>query len=387
MPTPAVAHLTVDMRADAGIVISASHNPYDDNGVKVFGSDGFKLPDEAEAEIEKLVFQKDGLANANGKIGRADRQEDARGRYVVFAKRTFPQDLTLDGLKVVVDAANGAAYRVAPMVLAELGANVTAIGVKPNGININRECGAMYPDAVRAEVIHRGAHMGIALDGDADRVILVDEKGQVVDGDAVMSMCAARMLEDGSTQEGGRRDRDEYLGLERALEALGCKLVQTRVGDRYVVEEMRRGGYNLGGEQSGHLVFLDHASTGDGTVAACRCSRSCSARASPCPSSPARALERVPQVLHNVTLRIAKAARAPCARLAALQIKVAPRPPRQGRSRARAMERHRAEAPHHARGTERKEAPRARVGAQSRRPRRPRLAHHCLRSFEALPSI
>ncbi len=302
VPTPAVAHLTVDMRADAGIVISASHNPYEDNGVKVFGSDGFKLADDDEAEIERLV-QDDTLLTATGKIGRAEKQEDARGRYVVFAKRTFPQDLTLDGLRVVVDAAHGAAYRVAPMVLAELGANVTAIGVKPNGTNINRECGAMHPDHVRAEVVHRGANMGIALDGDADRVILVDEKGQVVDGDAVMSMCAARMM-----QEGTLRKKTvvatvmSNLGLERALHAIDAKLLRTQVGDRYVVEAMRSGGYNLGGEQSGHLVFLDHASTGDGMVAALQVLAVMLRTQKPLSELAARALERVPQVLHNVTL-------------------------------------------------------------------------------------
>ena len=303
VPTPAVAHLTVDMRVDAGIVISASHNPYDDNGVKIFGSDGFKLKDEAEHEIEHLVLHEDGPLKGRSKIGRAEKQEDARGRYVVFAKRTFPQQLTLDGIKVVVDAAHGAAYRVAPMVLAELGANVTAIGVKPNGMNINRECGAMHPDAVRAEVIHRGAHMGIALDGDADRVILVDEKGQVVDGDAVMSMCAARMLEDGTLRKNTVvATVMSNLGLERALDAIGCKLVRTQVGDRYVVDAMRKGGYNLGGEQSGHLVFLDHASTGDGTVAALQVLAVMLRAGKPLSELARNALERVPQVLHNVTL-------------------------------------------------------------------------------------
>ncbi len=303
VPTPAVAHLTVDMRADAGIVISASHNPYDDNGVKVFGADGFKLPDEAEDEIEKLALA-DGLGPKHGmSIGRAEKQEDARGRYVVFAKRTFPQDLTLDGLRVVVDAAHGAAYRVAPMVFAELGANVTAIGVKPNGTNINKDCGAMHPDHVRAEVVRRGAHMGIALDGDADRLILVDEKGQIVDGDAVMSMCAARMLEEGTLKKRTVvATVMSNLGLERALEAVGAKLVRTQVGDRYVVEAMRKGGFNLGGEQSGHLVFLDHASTGDGTVAALQVLAVMLRAQKPLSELAARALERVPQVLHNVTL-------------------------------------------------------------------------------------
>ncbi len=304
IPTPAVAHLTVDMRVDAGIVISASHNPYDDNGVKIFGADGFKLPDSVEREIEKLAHD-DGLLRAGSgpTIGRAEKQEDARGRYVVFAKRTFPQDLTLDGLRVVVDAAHGAAYRVAPMVLAELGANVTAIGVKPSGTNINRDCGAMHPDHVRAEVIHRGANMGIALDGDADRVILVDEKGQVVDGDAVMSMCATHMLEEGTlAKKTVVATVMSNLGLERALDAAGARLVRTQVGDRHVVEAMRKGGYNLGGEQSGHLVFLDHASTGDGTVAALQVLAVMLRTGKPLSELARRALDRVPQLLHNVTL-------------------------------------------------------------------------------------
>jgi phosphoglucosamine mutase len=309
VPTPAVAHLTVDMRADAGIVISASHNPYDDNGVKVFGADGFKLADDVEEEIEKLAdgpkgaWRTDGLLATGPGIGRAEKQEDARGRYVVFAKRTFPQDLTLDGIRVVVDAAHGAAYRVAPMVLAELGAKVTAIGVKPNGTNINRECGAMHPDNVRAEVVRRGAQMGIALDGDADRVILVDEKGQIVDGDAVMSMCAARMIAEGTLKKRTVvATVMSNLGLERALAGLGAELVRTQVGDRYVVEVMRKGGYNLGGEQSGHLVFLDHASTGDGTVAALQVLAVMLRSQKPLSELAAAALERVPQVLHNVTL-------------------------------------------------------------------------------------
>jgi phosphoglucosamine mutase len=302
VPTPAVAHLTVDMRADAGIVISASHNPYDDNGVKVFGSDGFKLPDSAEEEIERIIQSDKPLRTGPG-IGRAEKQEDARGRYVVFAKRTFPQDLALDGVRVVVDAAHGAAYKVAPMVFAELGANVTAIGVKPNGTNINRDCGAMHPDHVRAEVVKRGAQIGIALDGDADRVILVDEKGQVVDGDAVMSMCAGRMIEEGTLKKKTVvATVMSNLGLERALEARGAKLVRTAVGDRYVVDAMRKGGFNLGGEQSGHLVFLDHASTGDGTVAALQVLAVMLRSGKPLSELASAALERVPQVLHNVTL-------------------------------------------------------------------------------------
>ena len=202
IPTPAVAHLTVSMRADAGIVISASHNPYADNGIKVFGGDGFKLPDEAEAEIEALIEDAEALGprKTGPGIGKAQKLEDARGRYVAFAKATFPRDLSLDGVRVVIDAAHGAAYVVAPLVLQELGASVHAIGVKPNGVNINRDSGALHPDNARAEVVRRGAQIGIALDGDADRVIVIDEKGQIVDGDAVMAMCAIRMMRDKELQ-------------------------------------------------------------------------------------------------------------------------------------------------------------------------------------------
>ncbi|MGD0676016.1 MAG: phosphoglucosamine mutase [Polyangiaceae bacterium] len=305
MPTPAIAQLTVSMRADAGIVISASHNPYQDNGIKIFGSDGFKLPDEAEGEIERLLEDDEllGTRSTGPGIGRAEKLEDARGRYVVFLKQTFPRDLSLDGVRVVVDAAHGAAYRVAPLVLQELGAHVTAIGVKPNGVNINKDAGALHPEHVRSEVVKRGAAIGIALDGDADRVIVVDEKGQIVDGDQVLAMCASRMVSD------GRLKRNTVvatvmsnLGLERALARTGARLLRTQVGDRYVVEAMRAGGYNLGGEQSGHLVFLDHASTGDGMLGALqvlalmlRTGKSVSALAED-------AMQRVPQVLENVTL-------------------------------------------------------------------------------------
>jgi phosphoglucosamine mutase len=305
IPTPAVAHLTVSMRADAGIVISASHNPYADNGIKVFGRDGFKLPDEAEAEIERLTEDESRLGprRTGRAIGRAEKLEDARGRYVVFVKNTFPRDLSLDGVRVVIDAAHGAAYRVAPLVFQELGAKVTAIGVKPNGVNINREAGALHPEAVRAEVIRKGAQIGIALDGDADRVIIVDQKGQLVDGDVVMAMCAARMIRDGELRNATLvATVMSNIGLERAVEKLGARLLRTPVGDRYVVEAMRQGGYNLGGEQSGHLIFLDHASTGDGIIGAlqvlalmARTGRSLSELAG-------AAMERVPQVLENVRL-------------------------------------------------------------------------------------
>jgi phosphoglucosamine mutase len=305
MPTPAVAHLTMSMRADAGIVISASHNPYQDNGIKVFGADGFKLPDAAESEIERLMENERllGKRSTGPGIGRAEKLEDARGRYVVFLKQTFPADLSLDGVRVVVDAAHGAAYRVAPMVLQELGAQVTAVGVKPNGVNINKDAGALHPDHVRAEVVKRAAAIGIALDGDADRLILVDEKGQIVDGDQILGMCGARMAADGTLKKKTVvATVMSNLGLERALAGAGAKLVRTQVGDRYVVEAMRAGGYNLGGEQSGHLVFLDHATTGDGVLGALQVLALMLRTGKPLSELAERAMQRLPQVLENVTL-------------------------------------------------------------------------------------
>jgi phosphoglucosamine mutase len=322
IPTPAVAHLTVSMRADAGVVISASHNPYDDNGIKIFGGDGFKLPDAAEEEIEALVRDPSllGERRTGPGIGRAAKLEDSRGRYVAFVKNTFPRDLTLDGVRVVVDAAHGAAYVVAPLVFTELGARVHALGVRPNGTNINREAGALHPDHARAEVVRRGAEIGIALDGDADRVTVIDEKGQVVDGDAVMAMCAARMKREGELRKATVvATVMSNLGLERALDAQGIRLVRTPVGDRYVVEEMRRGGFNLGGEQSGHLIFLDHTSTGDGLIAALQVLALVIRTGKPVSELAREAMERVPQVLENVTLP----GRRPLEEMAALQALVA----------------------------------------------------------------
>jgi phosphoglucosamine mutase len=305
MPTPAIAHLTVSMRADAGIVISASHNPYQDNGIKIFGSDGFKLPDDAESEIERLMENHEllGKRSTGPGIGRAEKLEDARGRYVVFLKQTFPSDLSLDGVRVVVDAAHGAAYRVAPLVLQELGAHVTAIGVKPNGVNINKDCGALFPQYVRSEVAKRGAAIGIALDGDADRLIVVDEKGQSVDGDQLLAMCARQMVSDGSLKRKTVvATVMSNLGLQHALTRLGAMLVRTQVGDRYVVEAMRNGGYNLGGEQSGHLIFLDHASTGDGILAALQVLALMLRTGKPLSELAGESMQRVPQVLENVIL-------------------------------------------------------------------------------------
>ena len=304
IPTPAVAQLTQSMRADAGIVISASHNPFDDNGIKIFGPDGYKLPDSEEAEIERLMDSHDlDEARVTGAaIGSAVKLDDARGRYVVFCKNTFPTSLTLDGVKLVVDAAHGAAYRVAPAVFNELGAHVIALGVKPNGKNINRDSGAMHPEHVKAEVLKKGAALGIALDGDADRVIMVDERGEVIDGDAIMAMCALRMLRLGKLpKKTVVTTVMSNLGLERALHAQGGRVIRTAVGDRYVVEEMRRGGYTFGGEQSGHLIFLDHATTGDGIVAALQVLALIVEEGKPLSELASKAMERVPQVLENAT--------------------------------------------------------------------------------------
>jgi phosphoglucosamine mutase len=304
IPTPAVANLTQSMRADAGVVISASHNAFADNGIKIFGPDGFKLPDVEEAEIERLMFD-DKLAKndfTGARIGRAERLDDATGRYIVYAKSTFPRELTLDGIRVVVDAAHGAAYRVAPAVFSELGADVSCLGCRPNGRNINKDCGALHPEHVVNEVIKRRAHLGIALDGDADRVIFVDEHGQIVDGDAVMALVGTRLL--GAGRLAGNTlvaTVMSNMGLERALSASGGRLARTAVGDRYVVEEMRKSGLSFGGEQSGHLIFLDHATTGDGCVAALQVLGIMVREGKPL-SELAKVMERVPQVLESVKL-------------------------------------------------------------------------------------
>jgi phosphoglucosamine mutase len=268
VPTPAVAMLARSMRADLGVMISASHNPYIDNGIKLFGPDGYKLSDEDELEIEALIERGPKLVPP-AEIGRARKIEDARGRYIHFAKSTFPEEHSLDGLKIVVDCANGAAYQVAPSALWELGADVVSIGVSPNGLNINEGCGSTAPQALQQRVVEEGAHIGIALDGDADRLIVVDEKGKVVDGDQLMALIALSWARRGLLRGGAVvATVMSNLGLERHLEANGLGLVRAKVGDRYVLEEMRRGGYNVGGEQSGHIILTDHATTGDGLVAA-----------------------------------------------------------------------------------------------------------------------
>jgi phosphoglucosamine mutase len=268
VPTPAVAMLARSMRADLGVMISASHNPYIDNGIKLFGPDGYKLSDEDELEIEALIERGPKLVPP-AEIGRARKIEDARGRYIHFAKSTFPEEHSLDGIKIVVDCANGAAYQVAPSALWELGAEVVSIGVSPNGLNINEGCGSTAPQALQQRVVEEGAHIGIALDGDADRLIVVDEKGKVVDGDQLMALIALSWARRGLLRGGAVvATVMSNLGLERHLQANGVGLVRAKVGDRYVLEEMRRGGYNVGGEQSGHIILTDHATTGDGLVAA-----------------------------------------------------------------------------------------------------------------------
>ena len=271
LPTPAISQLTVSMRADAGAVISASHNPYEDNGIKFFSADGFKLPDEVEADIEDLIANDKlhHLRPVATSIGKAFRIDDAAGRYIVYAKGCFPKHLTLDGLTIVVDCAHGAAYRVAPAVLEELGAKVIVVGNTPDGRNINRGFGALHPETMCKIVKKTGAHIGIALDGDADRVIISDEKGNVVDGDAVMAICGLDLLKRKALPKRTVvATVMSNMGLDQAIEKAGGRVVRTRVGDRYVVEEMRRSGYAFGGEQSGHLIFLQNATTGDGTVAA-----------------------------------------------------------------------------------------------------------------------
>lgn len=301
MPTPAVAMLTRSMRADVGIMISASHNPFEDNGIKLFGPDGYKLSDEIETKIEKLI---DGelpikLSKPDA-LGRAKRVDDVMARYIEFAKMTLPRNLSLDGLRIVVDCANGAAYKVAPEALWELGAEVFSIGCEPDGFNINRRVGSTAPEALVAKVREMRADIGIALDGDADRVLIVDERGHVVDGDQLMAAVAEYWNEDGRLKQPGIvATLMSNLGLERYLASLGLSLARTAVGDRYVLEHMRQHGYNLGGEQSGHIILSDYVTTGDGLVAALQVLALVRRRGRPV-SEVCRRFEPVPQVLKNV---------------------------------------------------------------------------------------
>ncbi|BCS54508.1 phosphoglucosamine mutase [Geobacter sp. SVR] len=271
LPTPGIANITSSMRADAGVVISASHNPFQDNGIKFFSADGFKLPDEIELKIEKLIETNhiDSLRPTATEVGKAFRIDDAAGRYIVFLKNTFPQDMDLSGMKIVLDCANGAAYKVAPAVFRELGAEVVTLGVSPDGTNINAGCGSLHPEIISEAVKEHRADIGIALDGDADRVIVCDEFGKEVDGDHIMAICATDMLKRKVLKKKTLVTTVmSNMGLDIAIRNAGGKIVKTAVGDRYVVEEMRREGYNLGGEQSGHMIFLDHNTTGDGILSA-----------------------------------------------------------------------------------------------------------------------
>ena len=304
LPTPGIANITSSMRADAGVVISASHNAFEDNGIKFFSRDGFKLPDEMELMMEELIFSKriDSLRPTAREVGKAYRIDDAAGRYTVFLKSAFPKDLDLSGLKIVLDCANGAAYKVAPAVFEELGAEVISIGVKPNGTNINAQCGSLHPEVMSEAVKLNGADLGIALDGDADRVIFVDEYGNVVDGDRIMAICATDMIKQGTLKHNTLvATVMSNMGLDIAMKRAGGEIVKTAVGDRYVVEEMLKGGYNLGGEQSGHMIFLDHNTTGDGVLSALQV-LAIMQRHSKRLSELALVMHSLPQVLVNVRL-------------------------------------------------------------------------------------
>ncbi len=304
LPTPGIAFITTSMRADAGVVISASHNPFQDNGIKIFSADGYKLPDELEADIEDLIFSQKmaALRPVADEIGKASRIDDATGRYIVALKNTFPRDYVLDDFHIVLDCAHGATYKVAPPVFAELGARVTCIGCEPDGKNINHECGALHPEVMAEKVRQLGADIGLALDGDGDRLIVCDEHGVIVDGDHIMAICASELMH-------RRKLKKKTLvatvmsnmGLEQAMRAMGGQMVRTQVGDRYVVETMRAKGYNFGGEQSGHLVFLDHNTTGDGILAGLQLLAIMIKKNKPL-SELATIMATFPQVLENVRM-------------------------------------------------------------------------------------
>jgi phosphoglucosamine mutase len=321
VPTPALAFLTRDMRCNAGVMITASHNPYQDNGIKFFAADGFKLPDADELRIEELIASGEvsKAIVAPDDIGQAQRIEDARGRYIVYLKNTFPRDLTLKGLRIVIDCANGAGYRVGPMVLRELGAEIIELGCEPNGRNINDSCGSLYPEHTAAMVCDLGADIGIALDGDADRLVVIDERGEIFDGDMLMWLCARDLHQRGALAHNTVvATVMSNLGLERALNSIGVELKRAAVGDRYVVEEMRRGGYNLGGEQSGHILFLDDSTTGDGIMSALQI-LALIARSGKKLSDLNEGFERFPQI----TVNIAVAEKKPLEDLPAFQEAVA----------------------------------------------------------------
>jgi phosphoglucosamine mutase len=305
LPTPGIAFITTSMRANAGVVISASHNPYYDNGIKIFSQDGFKLPDEMEHRIEDLILSNHlhSLRPTASEVGKAHRIDDAIGRYVVFLKNTFPNHLTLDGLRIALDCANGAAYRVAPTVLEELGAEVIPIGVEPNGENINESCGSLHPEVISRLALEKGADIGMALDGDGDRIVFVDRKGKQVDGDYILAICALQMLSENRLKKGTLVTTVmSNIGLDKTIKNAGGKVVRTQVGDRYVVEEMVRGDYNLGGEQSGHTIFLDYNTTCDGILTALQVLAIMKQKERPLDEL-AKVMEPLPQVLYNLEVR------------------------------------------------------------------------------------
>jgi phosphoglucosamine mutase len=305
LPTPGIAFITTSMRANAGVVISASHNPYYDNGIKIFSRDGFKLPDEMEKQIEEMILSDhlQSLRPTASHIGKAHRIDDAVGRYVVFLKNTFPNDLTLEGLRIAVDCANGAAYRLAPAVFEELGAEVIPVGVDPNGENINEGCGSLHPEVVSRLVVEKGADLGIALDGDADRIIFVDQRGKEVDGDRILAICGLDLLQRGCLKNNTVVTTVmSNMGLEKTIQEAGGRVVRTQVGDRYVVEEMVTGNYNLGGEQSGHTVFLDYNTTCDGILTALQV-LAIMKRKEKTIDEMAKVMEPFPQVLYNIEVR------------------------------------------------------------------------------------
>ena len=305
MPTPGIAFLTTDMRADAGIVISASHNPFQDNGMKIFCRNGLKLPDEKELEIEQLMSSKeiDSLRPTATEVGKAFRIDDAAGRYIVFLKNTFPSDFTLDGFKIVLDCAHGAAYKIAPHVFEELGAKVYPIGIEPDGVNINQNCGALHPEAISQTVKEQGADIGIALDGDADRVIFVDENGVEVDGDHIMAICAVDMHRENRLKKNTVvATVMSNIGLAIALKKEGIKMLRAAVGDRYILEEMLQHGYNFGGEQSGHIIFFDLNTTGDGILSALQVLAAMK-KSNKKLSELSTIMQRFPQVIENVEVK------------------------------------------------------------------------------------
>ena len=305
VPTPGIAFLTRSLRADAGVVISASHNPFEDNGIKFFGRDGFKLPDEVEQRMEDLIFsgELDPVRPTAAEIGKAFRIDDAIGRYNEFVKSSIPRGMDLSGLRIVVDSANGAAYKIGPRILIELGADVISLYDQPNGMNINQGCGSLHPEVISRAVVANNARIGIAFDGDADRVILCDEKGFAVDGDAVMAICALQMMREGRLRQNTLvATVMSNLGLEVALKQAGGCLVRAAVGDRYVMERMIAGGYNLGGEQSGHVIFLDHNTTGDGLISALQILAIMKQTGKPL-SELASCMKNYPQTLVNVKVK------------------------------------------------------------------------------------